>query len=307
MEETGGMSLLERLKQGLTKTRERFSKGLDDLIKGRRIDEELFEDLEGLLITSDFGLETSVAIIEEVRQRHHREMIKQPEMLRQLLRQVVLERLQSSQVDPQPWPEKPGVILVVGVNGVGKTTTIGKLAHYYRGQGQSVMLAAGDTFRAAAVEQLRLWGQRCDCPVIAQQQGSDSASVIYDAHNAAMSRGFDLLIADTAGRLHTKVNLMEELKKINRVLGRQGSRTTHEVWLVLDATTGQNAHSQVKRFHDDLGVTGLIITKLDGTAKGGVVVGLTQAFNLPIRFIGVGEAMEDLRPFDPEQFVEGFF
>ncbi|HIJ84720.1 MAG: Signal recognition particle receptor FtsY [Magnetococcales bacterium] len=301
------MSLFERLKIGLTKTRERFSRGLDDLFKGRGIDAELFDDLEGLLITSDFGLDTSVKIIEELRQRHHKEMIKQPEALRQLLRQIVLEWLLPAQVETQPWPEKPGVVLVVGVNGVGKTTTIGKLAHYYRNSGHSVMLAAGDTFRAAAVEQIRLWGERCDCPVISQLHGADSASVIYDAHNAAIARGFDLLIADTAGRLHTKVNLMEELKKIKRVLGRQGTSAPHDIWLVLDATTGQNAHSQVKRFHDDLGVTGLIITKLDGTAKGGVVVGLAQTFGLPVRFIGVGETMEDLRPFNAEQFVDAFF
>lgn len=301
------MSWFERLKTGLSKTRERFSKGFDDLLTGRKINEELFDDLEGLLITSDFGLETSVAIIEEVRKRHSREMIKQPDALRQLLRQIVLEWLRPAQVDATLFPEKPGVVLVVGVNGVGKTTTIGKLAHYYRGLGRSVMLAAGDTFRAAAVEQLRLWGKRCDCPVVAQQHGADSASVIFDAHSAAITRGFDLLIADTAGRLHTKVNLMEELKKIKRVLGRQGAGAPHEVWLVLDATTGQNAHSQVKRFHADLGVTGLIITKLDGTAKGGVVVGLSRAFGLPVRFIGVGESMEDLRPFDAGQFVEALF
>ncbi|MBF0421708.1 MAG: signal recognition particle-docking protein FtsY [Magnetococcales bacterium] len=301
------MSLFERLKIGLTKTRERFSKGLDDLFKGSGNSESLFDDLEGLLITSDFGLETSVAIIEELRQRQDREAAKQPEKLRMLLRQIVLERLLPAQIDLPSWTEKPTVVLVVGVNGVGKTTTIGKLAYFFRKRGNSVMLAAGDTFRAAAVEQLRLWGERCDCPVIAQLQGADSASVIYDAHNAAMARGFDLLLADTAGRLHTKVNLMEELKKIKRVLGRQGGQAPHEVWLVLDATTGQNAHSQVKKFYDDLGVTGLIITKLDGTAKGGVVVGLAQAFGLPVRFIGVGEAMEDLRPFIAEQFVEAFF
>ncbi|MBF0347885.1 MAG: signal recognition particle-docking protein FtsY [Magnetococcales bacterium] len=299
------MSLFERLKIGLTRTRERFSKGLDDLLKGRGVDEDLFDDLEGLLITSDFGLETSVKIIEEVRTRYHRDL--NPDGLRALLRQVILEWLVLVQEEPRPWTEKPHVILVVGVNGVGKTTTIGKLAHHYRSQGRSVMLAAGDTFRAAALEQLRLWGDRCDCPVIAQQHGADSASVIHDAHNAAISRGFDLLIADTAGRLHTKVNLMEELKKIKRVLTRQGSNAPHEVWLVLDATIGQNAHSQVKKFHADLGVTGLIITKLDGTAKGGVVVGLAKTFGLPVRFIGVGETMEDLRPFDANQFVEALF
>ncbi|MBF0414854.1 MAG: signal recognition particle-docking protein FtsY [Magnetococcales bacterium] len=301
------MSLIERMKVGLTKTRERFSQGLDDLFQGGRNEEALFEDLEGLLITSDFGLETSVAIIEEVRRRQIREKVKQPEALRMLLRQVVLEYVAPSQVPVRDWSEKPTVILVVGVNGVGKTTTIGKLAHFYRQQGRSVMLAAGDTFRAAAVEQLRLWGERCDCPVIAQQHGADSASVIFDAHNAAIARGFDLLIADTAGRLHTKVNLMEELKKVKRVLGRQGVAAPHEVWLVLDATTGQNAHAQVKRFHDDLGVSGLIITKLDGTAKGGVVVGLAQTFGLPVHFVGVGETLEDLRPFDAEQFVAALF
>ncbi|MBF0434318.1 MAG: signal recognition particle-docking protein FtsY [Magnetococcales bacterium] len=301
------MLLIERMKVGLTKTRERFSQGLDDLFRGGRNEEALFEDLEGLLITSDFGLETSVAIIEEVRRRQMREKVKQPEALRMLLRQVVLEYVAPSQVPVRDWSEKPTVILVVGVNGVGKTTTIGKLAHFYRQQGRSVMLAAGDTFRAAAVEQLRLWGERCDCPVIAQQHGADSASVIFDAHNAAIARGFDLLIADTAGRLHTKVNLMEELKKVKRVLGRQGVAAPHEVWLVLDATTGQNAHAQVKRFHDDLGVSGLIITKLDGTAKGGVVVGLAQTFGLPVHFVGVGETLEDLRPFDAEQFVAALF
>ncbi|MBF0107752.1 MAG: signal recognition particle-docking protein FtsY [Magnetococcales bacterium] len=299
------MSLFERLKIGLTKTRERFSRGVDDLFKGGGSGEELFEDLEGLLITSDFGLETSVKIIEEVRKRHRGPL--EPEALRKVLRQVVLEWLMPLQVEGSAWNEKPRVILVVGVNGVGKTTTIGKLAHHYQIQGRSVLLAAGDTFRAAALEQLRLWGERSTATVIAQQHGADSASVIHDAFNAASARGFDLMLADTAGRLHTKVNLMEELKKIKRVLARQDTGAPHEVWLVLDATTGQNAHSQVKRFHEDLGVTGLIVTKLDGTAKGGVVVGLARTFGLPVRFIGVGEAMDDLRPFDAAQFVEALF
>lgn len=301
------MAFLDRLKSGLAKTREKFTKGLDKLLSGRVVDDALLEELEELLITADFGLDTSLKIIAEARERYQKGKERSSDVFRRCLREVVKDRLDAHQGRVSTEPFKPRVILVVGVNGVGKTTTVGKMAAYYRQNGHKVLLAAGDTFRAAAVEQLEKWGERSGCPVISQGYMADSASVIFDAHTAAKSRGVDLLIADTAGRLHTKVNLMEELKKIKRVLGRQDPQSPHEILLVLDATTGQNAISQVRKFHDQLGVTGLVVTKLDGTAKGGVLVAICEQFGLPIRFIGVGEGIDDLKPFDSAQFVEALF
>ena len=301
------MSFFKRLKQGLTKTRETFTAHLDSLIAGRKVDEALIEELEALLITSDFGLETTEAILDEARSHIKRKQRNDADFFRETLRNIIRDRLLANQT-PEPLPtDKPHVMLVVGVNGVGKTTTIGKLAAHFQQRGEKVLLAAGDTFRAAAVAQLQRWGERAGCPVISQGQNADSASVVFDAYQAARSRGMDRVIADTAGRLHTKVNLMGELAKIKRVLGLQNTAAPHETLLVLDATTGQNALSQVRHFHEAVGLTGLIVTKLDGTAKGGVIVGLGERHPLPIRYIGVGEGVEDLKPFEPDPFVNALF
>ncbi|MBF0401078.1 MAG: signal recognition particle-docking protein FtsY [Magnetococcales bacterium] len=301
------MSFFARLREGLSKTRKTFTSQLDALLIGKKIDAELLDELESLLIVSDFGMEAAERILTEARNRCQVASREDAAFFRDILKDVIWDRLMAVH---QPWQrteQKPHVILVVGVNGVGKTTTIGKLAAHFQGEGNKVMLAAGDTFRAAAVAQLEKWGERARCPVIAQGQNADSASVVYDAFAAATARNMDLLLADTAGRLHTKVNLMEELKKIKRVLGRQNPQAPQDVWLVLDATTGQNAIQQVRHFNEALGLTGLVITKLDGTAKGGVVVGISEQFTLPIRFIGVGEGINDLKPFDPNLFVDALF
>ncbi|MBF0445953.1 MAG: signal recognition particle-docking protein FtsY [Magnetococcales bacterium] len=301
------MSFFKQLKTGLSKTRAKFTKGLDAIIPGRTVDDALLEELEDLMITSDFGLDTSISIIEESRERFRKVKGNAAEDFRITLKEVIRDRLLAINTLEHIETAPPRVILVVGVNGVGKTTTIGKMASYYSSQGKKVILAAGDTFRAAAVEQLQEWGRRTNCPVIAQGEKADSASVIFDAHGAAKARGMDILLADTAGRLHTKSHLMEELKKIKRVLGQQDASSPHEVLMVLDATTGQNAISQVKHFHNDLQLTGLIITKLDGTAKGGVLVSLSEQFGLPVKFIGVGEGIDDLKPFDPGEFADALF
>ncbi|MBF0461316.1 MAG: signal recognition particle-docking protein FtsY [Magnetococcales bacterium] len=301
------MSFFTRLREGLSKTRKTFTSRLDALLTGKKIDAELMDELESLLIVSDFGLEAAGRILTDARERSQTASREDAAFFRDTLKDVIWERLSSAR---QPWQiatHKPHVILVVGVNGVGKTTTIGKLAAHFHGEGKKVMLAAGDTFRAAAVSQLEKWGERTHCPVISQGQNADSASVVHDAFSAATARNMDILIADTAGRLHTKINLMEELKKIRRVLGRQNPQAPQDIWLVLDATTGQNAIHQVRHFHEALGLTGLVITKLDGTAKGGVVVGISEQFNLPIRFIGVGEGVDDLKPFDPDLFIDALF
>jgi fused signal recognition particle receptor len=298
------MSFLQKLKAGLAKTRDVFIQKIDALLPiGAKLDDALIEELEFLLITADFGVETTAAILGEARKREKNDA----ERFRDVLRDVIREKLLLNHLDWSLGRHKPHVILVVGVNGVGKTTTIGKLAYELKQQGHRPMLAAGDTFRAAAVEQLKIWGERSGVQVIAQGQNADSASVIFDAHAAAIARGADVLLADTAGRLHTKNNLMDELKKIHRVLSRSDAQAPHDVWLVLDATTGQNAISQVKEFNQAVGLTGLIITKLDGTAKGGVVVGIHEQFRLPIRYIGVGEGIDDLKPFQPVEFVDALF
>ncbi|MBF0193116.1 MAG: signal recognition particle-docking protein FtsY [Magnetococcales bacterium] len=301
------MSFFKQLKTGLSKTRAKFTKGLDAIIPGRTVDDALLEELEDLMITSDFGLDTSMSIIEETRERFRNVKGNEAEAFRDVLKEVIRDRLLAINTSEEPKITPPKVILVVGVNGVGKTTTIGKMANHYSTQGKKVILAAGDTFRAAAVEQIQEWGKRTNCPVIAQGEKADSASVIFDAHGAAKARGMDILLADTAGRLHTKTHLMEELKKIKRVLGQQDPSSPHEVLMVLDATTGQNAISQVKHFHDDLKITGLVITKLDGTAKGGVLVSLSEQFGLPVKFIGVGEGIDDLKPFDATEFADALF
>lgn len=301
------MSFFKRLKEGLTKTRKNFTKQLDTILVGRKVDDELLEELETLLITSDFGLDTTETILKEAKERSKKENQNDAALFRETLKSVIKERFAHDFGEWQISDQKPHVILVVGVNGVGKTTTIGKLAAHLKSDGKKVMLAAGDTFRAAAVIQLEKWGERAGCPVVSQGQNADSASVIYDAFAAAESKNLDCLIADTAGRLHTKQNLMEELKKIKRVLNRKNPWAPQDIWLVLDATTGQNAVNQVKHFHEQMELTGLVVTKLDGTAKGGVVVGIAEQFGIPIRYIGVGEGIEDLKPFDPDLFVDALF
>jgi fused signal recognition particle receptor len=299
-------SALERLRERLSKSRTQLGGGLGSLMLGRkRIDDDLLEELETLLITADVGIETSTRLIADLRERVKRKTLADPDALLAALKEDLREILRA--VDGpvrQPSPGKPQVVLMVGVNGAGKTTTIGKLTKRLLEEGNSVMLAAGDTFRAAAVEQLETWGERNGVPVIAQHTGADSASVIFDALQAATARGADVLIADTAGRLHTKTNLMDELTKVARVLKKLDPEAPHEVMLVVDATTGQNALNQAEHFHRALGLTGITLTKLDGTAKGGILFAIAERLRVPIRFIGVGESIEDLRPFDPDEFVE---
>jgi fused signal recognition particle receptor len=301
---------LKRMKSGLSKTRKAMSSGIGTLLLGRReIDDELFEELEMQLVMSDVGVAATRQVIDNLEQRVERQEMADGHALVRALKQElgnILEPCQTALNVTKP-QDGPFVLLVVGVNGVGKTTTIGKMAKYYQQQGKSVMLAAGDTFRAAAVEQLQVWGERNDVPVIAQHTGADSASVIYDAVEAAKARGTDIIIADTAGRLHNKSNLMEELSKVVRVMQKLDTTAPHEVLLVLDAATGQNALSQAEQFRKAVGVTGVALTKLDGTAKGGVIFAIAKQLGLPIRFIGVGEQIDDLRPFRSEDFVEALF
>ncbi|MDO2436949.1 signal recognition particle-docking protein FtsY [Aeromonas veronii] len=297
-----------RLKRSLVRTKENIGSGFFGLFRGKKIDDELFEELETQLLTADLGVDTTTRIIDGLVQHADRKQLKDAEALYGLLKQDMGEMLakveQPLVIDTS---KKPYVILMVGVNGVGKTTTIGKLAKQFQAEGKSVMLAAGDTFRAAAVEQLQVWGQRNNIPVIAQHTGADSASVIYDAIEAARSRGADVLIADTAGRLQNKSNLMEELKKVVRVMKKLDEEAPHEIMLTLDAGTGQNALSQAKLFSEAVGLTGITLTKLDGTAKGGVIFAVADKFQIPIRYIGVGEGIDDLRPFVANDFIEALF
>ncbi|MEE3386806.1 signal recognition particle-docking protein FtsY [Alcanivorax sp. DSM 26293] len=304
-----GGNFWTRMKQGLGKTRKGLGKGLADLLVGaKEIDDEIFEEIETQLLVADVGVEATDVIIEALTGQVSREELVDAdalyESLQNELRKLLVPVDQPLKIDAD---KKPYVILMVGVNGVGKTTTIGKLACRFKAEGKNVMLAAGDTFRAAAVEQLQVWGERNDIPVVAQHTGADSASVVYDAVQAAQSRGADVLIADTAGRLHTRGNLMEELTKVTRVMKKLIPDAPHEVLLVLDAGTGQNAIQQAEQFRDAAGVTGLALTKLDGTAKGGILFALAKRTGLPIRFIGVGERLEDLRPFHAEEFVQALF
>ena len=301
-------SLLSRLRRGLGRTSDTLLHGMGTLFLGRKeIDAELFEELETRLLLADVGVDATVDIIDRLMQRVSRNELMRPDALQGALQEELLALLRPCEVPLQAHGHQPFVILMVGVNGVGKTTTIGKLAKHYMGAGHSVMLAAGDTFRAAAVEQLEVWGARNDVPVIAQHTGADSASVIFDALQAARARKVDILIADTAGRLHNKDNLMEELEKVVRVMGKIDDSAPHEIMLVLDAGTGQNALSQAEHFQRWVGVSGLTLTKLDGTAKGGVIFAIAKKLGLPIRFIGVGEAVDDLRPFEAESFIEALF
>lgn len=299
--------LLKRLKDGLSKTSIKLAGGLENLILGRKkIDDELLEELEELFVTADIGVNTTNKIIEEVRSEVSRDILKNPEELKNSIKQKLLKIL-SIDNNLRRSDSKPFVILVVGVNGAGKTTSIAKLANMFKNQGFSVLLAAGDTFRAAAIEQIQIWGDRVGIPVIKQSEGSDSAAVIYDAVESAKARGIDIVIADTAGRLHNKFNLMNELKKVVKVIGKSIPGSPNEVLLVIDATSGQNSLAQAKKFKEEIGVTGIILTKLDGTSKGGSIIGIVDELNIPVKFIGFGEKMDDLKPFDPTIFVEALF
>lgn len=294
-----------RLRERLSKTRQALGSNLDRLLLGyKTIDLDLLDQLEELLITADLGVETSMELIERTQEKVRRKELTDPARLKAHLKDEMLALLTGLTPATAPQPTKPQVVMVIGVNGVGKTTTIAKLAHYDTQNGEKVLLIAADTFRAAAVEQLEIWGQRVGVPVIKQKTGADPAAVVFDGLQAALARDVDKVYIDTAGRLHTKINLMEELKKVRRTAEKKVSGAPHEVLLVLDATTGQNAISQARLFHEAIGVTGIVMTKLDGTAKGGVALGVAKETGLPIRFIGVGEQMDDLRPFDAEAYLE---
>ncbi len=285
----------------------RFKDGLGNLILGKKtIDADLLDELETLLLTADVGVEASRRILDNLAQQIARKELSNPESLLKSLKQQLFLILRPCQQPLIP-SSSPFVILTVGVNGVGKTTTIAKMAHYYKQQGKKIMLAAGDTFRAAAVDQLKVWGERNQVPVIAQQSGSDSASVIYDAMESASAKNIDVLIADTAGRLHTQSHLMAELQKIKRVMQKQNSAAPHEILLIIDAGTGQNAINQAQQFHEAIGLTGIALTKLDGTAKGGIIFAIAEKMKLPIRFIGVGEHIDDLKPFEAQSFIDTLF
>jgi fused signal recognition particle receptor len=294
---------------GLLRTKQQFTSRLANLLRGKKqIDPELMTELETILLSADVGVHTTRQIMQHLTEQVARKHLADPQVLEGTLKEYLITLLQKNArpliIDPQT---KPTVILMIGINGAGKTTTIGKLAMQLQKQGKKVMLAAGDTFRAAAIEQLIAWGEKNNIPVISQHSGADSASVIFDAFQAAKARGFDVLLADTAGRLHTQTNLMEELKKVKRVMQKIDPAAPHEVMLVLDASIGQNGLNQALKFHEALNVTGLVVTKLDGTAKGGVLFAIADQLNLPIRFIGVGESIEDLKPFNATDFVESLF
>ena len=301
--------LFKRLQESLSKTRDSLVSRVDDLFLGRKeIDAKLLDELEEILITADLGVNTTLDLLDEIRSKVSRQELKDPQALKLALKERILTFFEGYDAAEMKMPEKgPFVIMVVGVNGVGKTTTIGKIANKFVRSGQSVLLVAADTFRAAAIEQLKVWGERVGVDVVAKEYGADPSSVIYDALDYGVARDFDVILIDTAGRLHTKVNLMEELKKIKRVIAKKMVGAPHEIMLILDATTGQNSISQAKLFNEAVGLTGLTLTKLDGTAKGGIVVNISHDFNIPIRFIGIGEKLEDLRDFDPREFIEALF
>ncbi|MBQ4037702.1 MAG: signal recognition particle-docking protein FtsY [Clostridia bacterium] len=302
------MGFFEKLKQGLSKTKNAILHRADALFRalGGQIDEEFYEELEEILILADFGAETAMEIIDTLRDTVTEERIMDGEAARAALRRILLELIQRDGLELN-LSTAPASILVIGVNGVGKTTSIAKIANYLKSDGKKVILAAGDTFRAAAKEQLGIWADRIGVEMISQNEGADPAAVVFDACAAAKKRGADVLIVDTAGRLHNKKNLMDELSKIGRVLDRELAGADREVLLVLDATTGQNAVSQAKEFSRSAGITGLVLTKLDGTAKGGIVFSLKKELGIPVKFVGVGEGVDDLRPFDPEEFVNALF
>ncbi len=301
-------NLLDKLKAGIQKTRSGLVDRLEDVLSGsKQIDADLLEELEYTLITADLGVRTVQEILETIRQRVDRKLTSNAGEIRGLIREQLLEILRASEAPLHVVSSPPAVVMVVGVNGAGKTTTIGKLANRFLGEGRKVLLCAADTFRAAAIEQLEVWAQRANVDLIRQKTGADPSAVVFDSLQAAKARGVDYVIVDTAGRLHTKDNLMAELDKMRRTCQRVIPGSPHEVWLVLDATTGQNGLEQARKFTETSGVTGIILTKLDGTAKGGVVVAIARELNLPIRFIGVGEKIDDLLPFEPDKFVESLF
>jgi len=300
--------LLDRLKAGIQKTRSGLVDRIEDVISGKKqIDADLLEELEYTLITADLGVRTVQDILERIRQRVDRKMVGDASEIRGMIREQLLEILSASETPVHVVRNPPAVVMLVGINGAGKTTTIGKLANRFLGDGRKVLLCAADTFRAAAIEQLEVWAQRAGVEMVRQKTGADPSAVVFDALQAAKARGVDYVIVDTAGRLHTKDNLMAELDKMRRTAQRVIPGSPHEVWLVLDATTGQNGLEQARKFTETSGVTGIILTKLDGTAKGGVVVAIARDLNLPIRFIGVGEKIGDLLPFEPAKFVESLF
>ena len=306
-EDTKSEKTKTSLKDRLFKSKKRLGDGLSSLLIGKKkIDDDLLEDLEMLLISSDIGIHTTDKIIETVRKKASRKELKDSDSIYELIK-IELESILVEDNLLKITGDKTFVILVVGINGAGKTTTIGKLAKLFQSEGKSVMLAAGDTFRAAAVEQLQVWGERNKIPVIAQKTGADAASVVYDAYQSAMAKNIDILIADTAGRLHTQDNLMQELEKIKRVLKKHNENAPHETLLVIDGGSGQNAIQQATEFHKSIELSGLAITKLDGTAKGGVLFAISDTLNLPIRFIGVGEGIEDLKPFNSKDFIYALF
>ncbi|MFH4920793.1 signal recognition particle-docking protein FtsY [Staphylococcus cohnii] len=310
-EEIEAQQLGAKFRAGLEKSRENFQEQLNNLIaRYRKVDEEFFEALEEMLITADVGFNTVMELVEELRTEAQRRNISETEDLREVIVEKIVEIYHQDDEHSEIMNienEGLNVILMVGVNGVGKTTTIGKLAHRYQAEGKKVMLAAGDTFRAGAIEQLKIWGERVGVEVMSQKEGSDPAAVMYDAINAAKSKGVDILICDTAGRLQNKSNLMNELEKVKRVIGRAVPEAPHEVLLCLDATTGQNALSQAKSFKEVTNVTGIVLTKLDGTAKGGIVLAIRNELKIPVKYVGLGEKLDDLQPFNPESYVYGLF
>lgn len=309
-EKPAAKSMFRRLQERLGKTKDSFVYRLDRLFLGRKeIDQELFEQLEEILITADLGVATTLALLDDARKKVKRDQLSDPQALKTIIRDQILAYIEATDQSAElVMPaEGPFVIMVVGVNGVGKTTTIGKVAAKFVRAGQSVLLVAGDTFRAAAINQLKIWGERVGVKVIAQNPGADPSSVVFDGLEYGVAHTYDVILIDTAGRLHTSVNLMEELKKIKRVIGKKMPGAPHETMLVLDATTGQNALSQVKFFHEAVGVSGLALTKLDGTAKGGIVANVCRECRIPVRFIGIGEQLDDLRDFDAREFVDALF
>lgn len=306
--ETEKKGFFQRLTSGLSKTRQRLSNGLTNLVLGKkRLDDELLEELETILLSADVGFDATQHFLNELVHRLGRKELADETLILTTLKQIMIETLSGAEVPLDSNIASPYVIMMTGVNGAGKTTTIGKLAHYFQQQGKTVLLAAGDTFRAAAVEQLQTWGDRNQVAVVAQHSGADSAAVCFDAIQSAKAKNIDILLADTAGRLHTQDHLMAELKKIKRVIAKVDPSAPHETMLILDASIGQNALQQAKLFHEAIGVTSLCVTKLDGTAKGGIIFAIVQALKLPIRFIGVGEQITDLQPFSAQDFVEALF
>ena len=306
--DTENKGFLERLKAGLARTRNAFIKNIDEIFMGERvISQKLFDELEETLIMADVGPVFTYELIEKMKDQARRTELGDAGVLRKVLRDTITDTLKKNEAPLQIPMNELFTIMVVGVNGTGKTTTIGKLANALKKDGTSIMLVAADTFRAAAIEQLEVWSQRVDVPLIKQKAGADPSAVVFDAIVAAKARKADAVIIDTAGRLHTKVNLMEELKKMKRIIERELPAAPHEILLVLDATTGQNAVVQAKMFNDEIGVTGIILTKLDGTAKGGVIIGIARELNIPIRYIGIGERLDDLKPFKSAEFVDALF